>query len=122
MPFASGSLSVRYGSLGGFIILILGFALAFRVGLLFLVFISIYYGSTISYSLFLKRKPLFDIFLLSGLYTIRIIGGGIATNLEISFWLLAFSIFFFLSLASVKRESEIVELKKDAISMRGERI
>ena len=119
-PFASGSLSLLYGSIGGFIMLILGFTLAFRIGLLFLVFILIYYGSTICYSLFLKRKPLFDIFLLSGLYTIRILGGGLATNLEISFWLLAFSIFFFLSLASVKRESELVELKKrDMISMPG---
>ena len=119
-PFASGSLPIIYGSIGGFIMLILGFTLASKIGLIFLVIVTIYYASTICYSLFLKQVPLFDIFLLSGLYTIRILGGGVATNLQISFWLLAFSIFFFLSLASVKRESEIVELKKRAeITMPG---
>ena len=100
--------------------LVLGFTLAYSIGLSFLFLITTYYASTICYSLFLKQRPLFDIFLLSGLYTIRILGGGVATNLEISFWLLAFSIFFFLSLASVKRETELVELKKrDVISIPG---
>ena len=119
-PFASGSLSLLDGSIGGFVMLVLGFTLAYSIGLSFLFLITTYYASTICYSLFLKQKPLFDIFLLSGLYTIRILGGGVATNLEISFWLLAFSIFFFLSLASVKRETELVELKKrDVISIPG---
>ncbi len=111
-PFASGSLSLIYGSIGGFILLILGFMCAFKISLLFSFVLAIYYTSTICYSLFLKKKSLFDIFLLSGLYTIRILGGGVATNLEISFWLLAFSIFVFLSLASIKREAELIELKE----------
>ena len=94
-PFASGSLSLFHGSIGGCIMLILGFTCAFKISLLFSIVLAIYYTSTVGYSLFLKKKPLFDIFLLTGLYTIRIIGGGVASNLEISFWLLAFSVFIF---------------------------
>ncbi len=111
-PLAAGNLSLFNGFIGGFLLLILGFTFAFKVGLLFSIILIIYYISTLFYSLFLKQKSLFDILLLSKLYTIRLIGGGVATNLEISFWLLAFSIFVFLSLAAVKREAELIELKE----------
>jgi 4-hydroxybenzoate polyprenyltransferase len=40
---------------------------------------------------------------LAGLYTLRIIGGAVAIGSELSFWLLAFSMFLFLSLAMLKR-------------------
>ncbi len=119
-PFASGSLSLFHGSIGGCIFLILGFTCAFKISLLFAFVLAIYYTSTVGYSIFLKKKPLFDIFLLTGLYTIRIVGGGVATNLEISFWLLAFSVFIFLSLASIKREAELIELReRGAFEMKG---
>jgi 4-hydroxybenzoate polyprenyltransferase len=61
---------------------------------------------------------LVDVMTLAGLYTMRILGGAAATQTEVSFWLLAFSIFFFLSLALVKR---YVELRTTAIKI-GERI
>ena len=119
-PFASGSLHLLYGTIGSVVLLIFGFICAFKIGLLFSIVLTIYYILTTCYSLFLKKKALFDIFLLSGLYTIRILGGGVATNLEISFWLLAFSIFVFLSLASVKREAELIELReRGKISIHG---
>lgn len=50
------------------------------------------------------------IFFLAALYTIRIGGGSLATGIQISFWLIAFSLFIFLSLAAVKRQSELVHL------------
>ena len=49
--------------------------------------------------------------LLAGLYTLRIIAGGVAVHIVPSFWLLAFSMFLFLSLAMVKRYSEIAGLR-----------
>ena len=41
------------------------------------------------------------------LYTLRIIAGAAVVSIELSFWLLAFSCFFFLSLSFVKRYAEL---------------
>jgi 4-hydroxybenzoate polyprenyltransferase len=50
---------------------------------------------------------LIDVLTLAGLYTVRVIAGAAATRIDVSFWLLAFSLFFFLSLALVKRFVEL---------------
>ena len=73
---------------------------------------------TTAYSLSFKRMLLIDVLTLAGLYTMRVLAGAAATGVDVSFWLLAFSIFFFLSLALVKR---YVELRTTAIPV-GERI
>jgi len=39
----------------------------------------------------------------------RVVAGGVATGIELSVWLLAFSIFFFFSLAAIKRQAELVD-------------
>ena len=62
---------------------------------------------TTAYSLSVKRMLLIDVLTLAGLYTMRILAGAAATGIDVSFWLLAFSIFFFLSLALVKRYVEL---------------
>lgn len=68
---------------------------------------------TTAYTFVLKRKLLVDVFTLASLYTIRIIAGAFATHSGLSFWLLAFSVFFFLSLALVKRYVELSEGEKE---------
>ena len=73
----------------------------------FLGWMLVYLVTTLSYSLYLKRVVLIDVILLSGLYTLRLLTGGAATSVNISPWLGAFSIFLFLSLAMVKRFSEL---------------
>jgi len=77
----------------------------------FLQWLAIYAVSTTAYSLWLKRMVLVDVIVLSGLYTIRILAGSAATGIPVSPWLAAFSIFFFLSLAFVKRFAELESLK-----------
>jgi 4-hydroxybenzoate polyprenyltransferase/phosphoserine phosphatase len=77
----------------------------------FLEWLVIYVISTTAYSLRLKRMVLVDVIVLSGLYTIRIIAGSAATGVPVSQWLAAFSIFFFLSLAFVKRFAELESLR-----------
>ena len=62
-----------------------------------------YVAATTAYSLALKRLLLVDVLSLSLLFTLRILGGGAAILIELSFWLLAFSIFVFMSLALLKR-------------------
>ena len=75
----------------------------------FLEWLVIYAVTTTAYSLRLKRMVLVDVIVLSGLYTIRILAGSAASGVPVSPWLAAFSIFFFLSLAFVKRFSELEE-------------
>ena len=71
-----------------------------------------YYVLTWAYSLRLKRVALVDVMTLAGLYTVRIIAGSAATSISLSFWLLAFSVFIFLSLGFVKRYTELAEARK----------
>jgi 4-hydroxybenzoate polyprenyltransferase/phosphoserine phosphatase len=78
----------------------------------FLGWLIIYAVTTLSYSLRLKRMVLVDVIVLSGLYTIRILAGSAATGVEASAWLGSFSIFFFLSLAFVKRFAELENLRE----------
>jgi 4-hydroxybenzoate polyprenyltransferase len=69
--------------------------------------LTAYVAISVSYSLSLKRKLLIDVFTLSGLYTLRIIAGGVVTGILLSGWLLSFSVFLFLSLGFSKRAAEI---------------
>ena len=110
-PFASGVLSAKNGLVIFLIFCILGFFLSLLIGIHFLFLILLYWLLSLLYSFKLKKIIIIDIFVLGILYTLRIIGGSFATELQMSLWLFAFSIFFFLSLASVKRLSELVNLK-----------
>jgi 4-hydroxybenzoate polyprenyltransferase/phosphoserine phosphatase len=104
-PFASGDLPVLDGIGLGAVLLAGGLVLAFLCGGLGVL--AIYVIASTSYSFALKERPLVDIFMLAGLYTIRIIGGGVAAGHTASLWLLAFSGFLFLSLALIKRVEEM---------------
>lgn len=73
----------------------------------FILWLGVYTVTTLAYSIRIKRMMLVDVLVLSGLYTLRIVAGANATDVAISPWLAAFSIFFFLSLAFVKRFSEL---------------
>lgn len=108
-PFAAGALPIRDGLAYFPILLLFGFALAYY--LLpsdFFVTVLIYYIITTLYSFKLKKIALVDVLTLGALYTIRIIAGGRAADVEISPWLLAFSMFIFMSLAFVKRYTEML--------------
>lgn len=107
-PLASGALPVAAALPAIGLLLAGGLAAAAAVSLQLVAWIVLYLALTLTYSLWLKRKVLIDVFLLAGLYTHRILAGAIATGIAPSFWLLALSMFFFLSLAMLKRYSELV--------------
>ena len=69
--------------------------------------IYFYLVTTSVYSLWLKQIAVLDVLLLSGLYTIRLLAGGAATGVQVSYWLLVFSLFLFLSLALLKHYTEV---------------
>ena len=73
---------------------------------------------TFVYSFSLKKKVIVDVITLAGLYTIRIIAGIAALNISLSFWLLSFSMFIFLSLALVKRFSEIKSIQNSELPLK----
>lgn len=110
-PFASGDLSAKAGVLISASFLLVSFAAALALSSGFLAYLLLYLVTTLSYSFYFKRVVLVDVMLLSGLYTIRLLAGGQVGNLVISPWLAGFSIFLFLSLAMVKRFSELQNLR-----------
>lgn len=107
-PFASGALSIPFGLKSVAVLLGVAVVAASFLDPLFWLVLGGYLIATTAYSLALKRMLLIDVLTLAGLYTVRILAGAAATGTGVSFWLLAFSVFFFLSLALVKR---FVELK-----------
>ncbi|MFM5482316.1 UbiA family prenyltransferase [Aeromonas veronii] len=112
-PFASGTLDIRLGIVLCPLMLI--FVVLFSIYLLpvkFILVLSAYYVLTILYSFKLKRMVMVDVIALATLYTTRIIAGSVALNIDLSFWLLAFSMFIFLSLALVKRYAELKALNQ----------
>jgi len=106
-PFASGDVSFATGAILGALCLILATVLACAVSVELLGVMAIYLVITIGYSLFLKRKMMIDVVTLAGLYTIRVVAGAVAIRVPMSEWLLTFSMFIFLSLALIKRYSEL---------------
>jgi 4-hydroxybenzoate polyprenyltransferase/phosphoserine phosphatase len=109
-PLANGSLPIPLGAAMAVGLFVIGLVAANAVGAL--TVILLYVGASTAYSFFLKKKPIVDVFLLAGLYTIRVLGGGIATEHPASVWLLAFSGFLFLSLALVKRTEEMLAVAR----------
>jgi len=111
-PCASGELPIGMALLLVPILFSAGFIVAGWVSGKFTVVLALYLLLTTLYSFRLKALALVDIILLAILYTIRIVGGGVASNTECSQWLLGLSMFLFLSLACVKRFSELLVLKQ----------
>jgi 4-hydroxybenzoate polyprenyltransferase len=111
-PFASGSISIVHGAalVPGLIIAAIGVTLWLPTA--FLGTLGLYYALTLAYSFRLKRMVLLDVLVLASLYTLRMMAGGAAVSVPLSFWLLAFSVFLFLSLALVKRYTELLPLYK----------
>ncbi len=106
-PFASGRLSIPFGLLLAAACLLGGILLAFVLPPLFLLVLAGYLVLTTGYSFYLKQFVLLDVIVLAQLYTVRVYGGGAATGVAPSHWLLTFSLFLFLSLALVKRFTEL---------------
>lgn len=108
-PFASGKANIPAGVCLSGTLLISAFLVSMRtLPSAFTWHLGVYLAATTAYSLFFKRRLLQDVFVLAGLYTLRLLAGGAASSVNISPWLLAFALFFFLSLAYLKRYSELL--------------
>ncbi len=113
-PFASGALGLVLGWCAWPLLLLLAIGLsAAFMPVLFSVSLGVYFVLTVAYSLHLKQLAVVDVLTLAALYTLRIIAGAAAIDVAVSFWLLLFSMFIFLSLALIKRYSEL-KVARDA--------
>lgn len=121
-PFASGAVSIAEGFVAIAVLSIAALAVALLLQPFFLVMLGLYVVTTLAYSFRLKRAALVDVITLAGLYTLRIIAGTVAAGIPISSWLLAFSMFSFMTLAIAKRCAELTGTQVSAegkISGRG---
>lgn len=115
-PFASGAISIHWGVVLVPILFAIGFIGAYLLlPLSFVMALMLYYLTTLGYSLIFKRIMMLDVIILAGLYTLRIISGIVVFDLEPTFWMLAFSMFIFMSLALVKRYAELIQVRNTAI-------
>ncbi|WP_338766590.1 UbiA family prenyltransferase [Massilia sp. METH4] len=111
-PIAAGLLPLPLALMTSPLLALAAIGLCAYFDPLLLLTLSVYFVTTVCYSLYLKRLLMIDIVTLSLLYTLRILGGSAATHITPSFWLLAFSFFIFLSLALLKRYSELFNLHR----------
>ncbi|MCB1779316.1 MAG: UbiA family prenyltransferase [Candidatus Competibacteraceae bacterium] len=119
-PFAAGKLPIAQGIAAIPLLLITAFGLSLLINPGFTATLTAYYVFTLAYSLRLKQVLMLDAIVLAGLYTLRIIAGAVAVHIVPSFWLLAFSMFLFLSLALIKRYAELLTLQeRGELSARG---
>jgi 4-hydroxybenzoate polyprenyltransferase/phosphoserine phosphatase len=112
-PFASARIPILHGLAVAAAALVIASAIALAVSKDFLLMLLLYLVFTNAYSWVLKEHVLVDVLTLSLLYTLRILAGSVAIGVDTSSWLLAFSVFMFLSLALVKRCAELVSLEQD---------
>lgn len=113
-PFASGALPVTVGWAAWPVLLVMAFTASLALlPTSFTGWLAAYVALTLAYSLWLKRIPIADVVTLALLYTVRLIAGAAAIGVPLSFWMLSFSIFVFLSLALIKRYSELRTVQVD---------
>jgi len=109
-PIAAGTLPLPLALLASPLLAVAGLILCASQSLPLAAVLGVYFVTTLTYSFYLKRLLMVDIVTLAILYSLRVLGGAAATGIEPSFWLLAFSFFIFLSLALLKRHSELFNL------------
>jgi 4-hydroxybenzoate polyprenyltransferase len=105
---AAGAMSISHAAVALGLVGALSIGLALLLPWAFVLVLLVYFGLSMSYSLYLKRKLMIDVVALAALYGVRVLAGGAATGIFLSHWLVGFCFFIFLSLALVKRASEII--------------
>jgi 4-hydroxybenzoate polyprenyltransferase len=121
-PLASGAIPIPAGMVFAVVLIAAAMALACALPVQFLLLLLLYLATSLAYTFWLKRTMLLDVICLAGLYTLRVLAGGAATGIKVSPWLMAFSMFLFLSLALVKRFTELssqIEQGRNTLPGRG---
>ncbi|MHB1155902.1 MAG: UbiA family prenyltransferase [Phycisphaerales bacterium] len=113
-PLASGRLSVGAAVVTAVVLAAAVAGLCTLLPRSVSAWLGVYLATTFAYSLYFKKKLIADMLVLAGLYTLRLLVGSAAAMVDLSPWLLGFSMFLFLSLAVLKRYSEL-QLQRDKL-------
>lgn len=121
-PLAAGELSLAAATIVATLLMFAGLGIAFAAGTSVVSVVGGYVLLNVAYTTWIKRQPVYDVFCLAALYTLRIVAGAVAAAVTLSPWLVAFSVFAFLSLALLKRAADLSRLDGDtALPGRGYR-
>lgn len=117
-PLAAGLVSIPAALIASLALLLAASALTTQLPWRFSGVLMAYLALTLSYSFALKRLMVLDVMVLGVLYAIRLVAGATAVAVPLSFWLLAFSMSLFFSLALLKRYSELIALRRQGVLKR----
>jgi 4-hydroxybenzoate polyprenyltransferase len=113
-PFAASALPFWVGLVSAPALLLLAAAIAYGLPPLFGKALAVYIAGTLLYSFVLKRMAPFDLVVIGGLFTVRVLAGMAFVKAPISLWFLTFAMFMFIGLAAVKRYAELLRAQADA--------
>ncbi len=105
-PIANGDVQIPVAATASMVLIVVALLTALVLKPAFALALLTYLAVTLAYSFRLKRVAMVDVLVIAILFTLRILSGMLLTTNIPSHWLLMFSIFFFLSLAFMKREVE----------------
>lgn len=120
-PIASGKISIKLAyfiillliAIGISLLLFFGYNIKYQLSILIL-----YISINIAYTLYLKRIALIDIFIISTGFVLRIILGGISTDIILSHWIILMTFLLALFLALAKRRDDVLIYKRTGIKAR----
>lgn len=112
-PFASGKVPIWVGMLATVLLGALALGIGALLGGNFLLVVCVYMAVSLAYSLRLKRLRWIDIFTLASLYTLRVVAGAAASQVEASIFMLIFIFPIFVTLGCVKRLTELTLATND---------
>lgn len=110
-PVASGALSPRAAAAAGFVLAAAALAVAFGLGWKVALVLSLYAAFNVAYSAGLRSEPVLDVLLVSSGFVLRPMAGAYAIPVPVSPWLFVVSLLLSLSLALLKRRTELVTLE-----------
>ncbi|MGE0821074.1 MAG: decaprenyl-phosphate phosphoribosyltransferase [Candidatus Binatia bacterium] len=113
-PIASGQLSVRIATRGLVVLATLALTASAFIGSAFVFVLLGYVGLNVLYTPWLKHQVILDVFAVATGFVLRVVGGAVAINVEISHWLLLCTSLLALFLGFSKRRHELLLLKEEA--------
>jgi len=120
-PVASGAISKTQAKFISFLLIFLSGCISFSFDSELFFVLAIYVSLNLIYSTYLKSVPILDIIILAVMYELRIIAGGLSSDIKLSTWLLSSSGFFFVSMAASKRFSELSQSVRASTSVNAKR-
>lgn len=117
-PLASGAVSKSAGLAIFFICVIAGLTAGYFVKEKFLFVLGIYFVLNIFYSFGLKNISILDIIIVSIGFVLRVKGGGVASEIAVSEWLMIMVFLLALFLAIAKRRDDVLLKQESGVDVR----